>query len=153
MKEERKEDTGATGKSHPVSPRSVDKLLSDSYSYFEVQPQFMKLLQKIHKNTISKMEQRFGVQIVWEENTSHVWVHPARKTSKGDDSCKEGCDEFIDLYQNVIQNVSRNVIQLPSETGGEVIDKTISKFQEDYPAVCERGRKYGSCLRGGRKKP
>ena len=84
------------------------------------------------------MEQSFAVKIVWKENTSQVWVHPARKTSNGNDSCKEGCEEFIDIYKNWIHNVSRNVIQLPSEAGGEVIDNTIKAFQEDYPAVCER---------------
>ncbi|KAK2554435.1 Uncharacterized protein P5673_024148 [Acropora cervicornis] len=133
-----KENTSATGNTHPVSPRSVDKPFSESSSYLEVQPPFMKLLQRIHKNTISNMEQRFGIKIIWEENTSQVWVHPARKTSNGNDSCKEGCDEFIDLYKNVIQNVSRNVVHPPKEAGGELIDKTIIAFQEDHPAVCER---------------
>ena len=133
-----KQNPGATGNSHPVSPRCVDTQFSESSSYFEVQPQFMKLLQKIHKNTISNMEQRFGIKIIWEENTSQVWVHLARKTSNGNDSCKEGCDEFIDLYKNVIQNVSRNVVHPPKEAGGELIDKTIIAFQEDHPAVCER---------------
>ena len=134
---EGKEHTLATGDSHPVSPQSEDKI-SVSSTPFEVQPQIMKLLQKVHKNTISKMEQSFAVKIVWKENTSQVWVHPARKTSNGNDSCKEGCEEFIDIYKNWIHNVSRNVIQLPSEAGGEVIDNTIKAFQEDYPAVCER---------------
>ena len=133
-----KQNPGATGNSHPVSPRSVDTQFSESSSCFEVQPQFMKLLQKIHKNSISNMEQRFGIKITWEENTSHVWVHPARKTSNGNDSCKEGCDEFIDLYKNFIQNVSRNVVHPPKEAGGELIDKIIIAFQEDQPAVCER---------------
>ena len=136
---EGKENTGATGSSRsPVFPRSVDKLFSESSIHFEIQPQFMKLLQKVHKNTISKMEQRFAVQIFWKENTSQVLVHPSRKTSNGNDSFKEGCDKFIDLYKNFTQNVSRNVIQLPSEARGEVIDKTISAFQEDNRAVCER---------------
>ena len=133
-----KQNPGATGNSHPVSPRSVDTQFSESSSYFEVQPQFMKLLQRIHKNTISNMEQRFEIKIIWEENTSQVWVHPARKTSNGNDSCKEGCDEFIDLYKNFIQNVSRNVVRPPKEADGELIDKTIIAFQEDHPAVCER---------------
>ena len=133
-----KENAGASGNSHSVSPRSEDTLYSDSSSSFEVHPQFMKLLQQIHKNTITRMEQRFGVQIVWGENTSQVWVHPARGSLNGNDSFKEGCEEFIDLYKNLIQNVSRNVIELPKEAGGEVIDKTISAIQEDYPAVFER---------------
>jgi len=135
---EGKENTGAIGDSHQVSPQSADTVFSESSSCFEVQPQFMKLLQRVHKNTISKMEQRFAVKIFWKENTSEVWVHPAGKASDRNDSRKEGCDEFIDLYKNFIQNVSRNVIQLPSEVGGEVIDKAINAFQEDYPAIFER---------------
>ena len=137
---EGKKNAGATGNSRPVFPRSVEKLFSESSGYFEVQPQFMKLLKKVHKNTISRMEQRFAVKIFWKENTSQVWVHPAslRKTSNGNDSFKEGCDEFIDLYKNFIQNVSRNVVHPPSKASGELIDKTIIAFQEDYPAVCER---------------
>ena len=133
-----KENAIGSGNSHSVSPRSEGTLYSDSSSSFEVHPQFMKLLQQIHKNTITRMEQRFSVQIVWEENTSQVWVHPARGSLNGNESFKEGCEEFIDLYKNLIQNVSRNVIELPKEAGGEVIDKTISAIQEDYPAVFER---------------
>ena len=136
---EGKENTGAILNSYPVSPQSADTLFSESSSYFEVQPKFMKLLQRVRKNTISRMEQRFAVKIFWKENTSQVWVHPAGKCSDGNDSRTEGCDEFIDLYKNFIQNVSRNVIQLPSEAGGEVIDKAINAFQEHFPAVFERG--------------
>ena len=135
---EGKGNTGAVGDSHQVSPQSADTVFSESSSYFEVQPQFMKLLQRVRKNTISNIEQRFAVKIFWKENTSQVWVRPAGKSSDGNDSRKEGCDEFIDLYKNFIRNVSRNVIQLPSEAGGEVIDKAMSAFQEDYPAVFER---------------
>ena len=135
---EGKENTGAVGDSHQVSSQSADTVFSESSSYFEVQPQFMKLLQRVRKDKISRMEQRFAVKIFWKENTSQVWVRPAGKSSDGNDSRKEGCDEFIDLYKSFIQNVSRNVIQLPSEAGGEVIDKAISTFQEDYPAVFER---------------
>ena len=120
------------------APRSQNIRISKSFGSFEVQPHFMKLLQQVHKNTIGKMEQRFGVKIVWEENTSQVLVYPARKSWIGNDSFKEGCDEFIDLYTSFIQNVNRNVIHTPSELSGVVIDKTISALKKDYPAVFER---------------
>ncbi|XP_068692510.1 uncharacterized protein [Montipora foliosa] len=115
----------------------TDDFLSESTNIFVVQPQFMKLLKLVHKKTLSDMEHKFGVQIVWEENASQVCVRQG-KTSKGNHRLKEGCEEFIDLYKNFHPKVSREAVQLPSEVEETVVHETIMSFQKENPVIFEK---------------
>ncbi|KAL9974231.1 hypothetical protein ACROYT_G011246 [Oculina patagonica] len=77
---------------------AVDNVDSKDLNSFEVQPQFMKLLKRVYKTNLQDIEEKYGVEIVWSENATHVKLHPC-KTPNDPDSYQKGCDAFIDLYQ------------------------------------------------------
>ncbi len=90
---------------------AVDNVDSKDPNSFEVQPQFMKLLKRVYKTDLQDIEEKYGVEIVWSENATHVKLHPS-KTPNNSDSYQKGCDAFIDLYQIVFPNMGREEVEL-----------------------------------------
>ena len=124
---------------HDRAQTQQDKLVSDTTnitepSCFEVQPQFMKLLQRAYKSNLRDIEEKFCVKIAWEENASQLRISP-KHVPNGQNRFQEGCDAFIDLYQ---KSMGREEVELPDEANESRVLQAISSFQNENPVIVER---------------
>ena len=127
---------------HDKAQNQQDELVNDTSnitetSCFEVQGQFMKLLQRAYKSNLRNIEEKFCVKIVWEENASQVRISPKRMP-KGQNRFHEGCDAFIDLYQKFHPTMGREEVELPDEANESRVLQAISSVQNENPVIVER---------------
>ena len=133
---------GYTVKTQGNSSRGLDELSSVTSnitepSSFEVQPQLMKLLKRVHKTDLQGIEENFGVVIFFNENASLVRINP-RRMSNGQNRFQEGCDAFIDLYQKFYPNIGREVVELTNEANDALVLEAVSFVQSKSPVIVEK---------------
>ena len=127
---------------HDRAQNQQDELVNDTSNFtepscIEVQPQFMKLLQRAYKSNLRDIEEKFCVKIVWEENASQVRISPKRM-SNGQNRFHEGCDAFIDLYQKFHPTMGREEVELPDEANESRVLQAISSVRNENPVIVER---------------
>ena len=112
----------------------IDNLDTENLNSFEVQPQFMKLINRVYVKKLRCIEETYGLKIVWIENSSHVQLR-ANRSSSNPLSYQEGCDAFIDLYQSVFPNMRREEVEIESTDDG--IIETINYVETENNVVIE----------------
>ena len=130
---------------HGRAQTQQDELVSDTSniaepSCFEVQPQFMKLLQRAYETNLRDIEKKFCVKIVWEENAYQVRISPQHMPN-GQNQFQEGCDALIDLYQKFHPNMGREEVELPDEANEAHVLQAISSVQNENPVIVEKVKK------------
>ena len=105
---------------------------------FEVEPKFMKLFKRVHKQKLEQIERESHLKIVWAENEARVKIKPTPLTEGT--RYQEGCDAFIDLYQTVHQSMKmkRQVVDIEDIHDDGKIKESITFVESKHPVVIEK---------------
>lgn len=95
----------------------------------------MKLLKRVYKRKLLEIEEKYGVEIVWKDNATHVQLHPGTIPSNPR-SYQKGCDAFIDLYQNFFPNMCREEVELKHADDGAL--EAINSVEAENDVVIEK---------------
>ena len=102
---------------------------------FEVEPKFMKLFKRVHKQKLEQIERESHLEIVWAENEARVKIKPTPLTEET--RYQEGCNAFIDLYQTAHQSMKRQVVDIEDIHDDEKIKEVIAFVESKHPVVIE----------------
>ena len=105
---------------------------------FEVEPKFMKLFKRVHKQKLEQIERESHLKIVWAENEARVKIKPTPLTKET--QYQEGCNAFIDLYQTVRQSMKmkRQVVEIEDIHDDGKIKEAIVFVESKHPVVIEK---------------
>ena len=103
---------------------------------FEVEPKFMKLFKRVHKEKLEQIERESHLKIVWAENEARVKIKPTPLTKET--QYQEGCNAFIDLYQTVHQSMKRQVVDIKDIHDDGKIKESIAFVESKHPVVIEK---------------
>ncbi|XP_022791122.1 uncharacterized protein LOC111330520 isoform X2 [Stylophora pistillata] len=118
----RRGDTTQSKHSFTEAFESEDYSSTNEISYFDVQPQFMKLLEQLYKTELQEIKEKYGVHMVWKSESTQVKIYPTTAEHSG--SYQEGSDAFISLYQAFYPKVRRKVIELKFPYDKKVITES-----------------------------
>ena len=102
---------------------------------FEVEPKFVKLFKRVHKEKLEQIERESHLEIVWAENEARVKIKPTPLTEET--RYQEGCNAFIDLYQTIHQSMKRQVVDIEDIHDDEKIKEVIAFVESKHPVVIE----------------
>ncbi|XP_027046314.1 uncharacterized protein LOC113674039 [Pocillopora damicornis] len=141
FKEERMVQGEDTVKARQNSPENFEQAKKDSQKIveectFEVEPKFMKLFKRVHKEKLEQIERESHLKIVWAENEARVKIKPTPLTKET--HYQEGCNAFIDLYQTVHQSMKRQVVDIEDIHDDEKIKESIAFVESKHPVVIEK---------------
>lgn len=132
----RKGDTAQSKHSSTEVFEGEDYSSINTISSFDVQPQFMKLLEQLYQAELQEIKERHGVRIVWNCKSTKVQIYPTTAEDTG--SYQKGSDAFISLYQAFYPKVCRKVIELKFPYHKEVItENDISSMEAANNVVIE----------------
>ncbi|PFX11753.1 E3 ubiquitin-protein ligase DTX3L, partial [Stylophora pistillata] len=129
------------GKVVDVRPSHARKQFKEDYKerveacILEVEPNFMRLLRRVHKEKLEQIERDYHLRIVWPENEARVEIKPTPLTEET--HYQEGCDAFIDLYQTINHTMKRQVIDVKDIHDDGKIKKT-AFLGSSHPVVIEK---------------
>ena len=103
---------------------------------FEVEPKFMKLFKRVHKEKLEQIERESHLKIVWAENEARVKIKPTPLSEEI--QYQEGCNAFIDLYQTVHQSMKRQVVDIKDIHDDGKIKESIAFVESKHPVVIEK---------------
>ena len=103
---------------------------------FEVEPKFMKLFKRVHKEKLEQIERESHLKIAWAENEARVKIKPTPLTKET--RYQEGCNAFIDLYQTVHQSMKRQVVEIEDIHDDGKIKESITFVESKHPVVIEK---------------
>lgn len=103
---------------------------------FEVDPTFMKLLRRVHKEKLEQIEREYHLRIVWPKNEAQVEIKPTPLTEET--HYQEGCDAFIDLYQTTHHTMKRQVIDVRDIHDDGKIKEAITFVESKHPVFIEK---------------
>ena len=103
---------------------------------FEVEPKFVKLFKRVHKEKLEQIERESLLKIVWAKNEARVKIKPTPLTEET--RYQEGCNAFIDLYQTIHQSMKRQVVDIEDIHDDEKIKESIAFVESKHPVVIEK---------------
>ena len=105
---------------------------------FEVEPKFMKLFKRVHKEKLEQIERESHLEIAWAENEARVKIKPTPLTKET--QYQEGCNAFIDLYQTVHQSMKmkRQVVDVKDIYDDGKTKEAIAFVESKHPVVIEK---------------
>ena len=141
FKEERMVQGEDTVKARQNSAENFEQAKKDSQKIveectFEVEPKFMKLFKRVHKEKLEQIERESHLEIVWAENEARVKIKPTPLTEET--RYQEGCNAFIDLYQTIHQSMKRQVVDIEDIHDDEKIKESIAFVESKHPVVIEK---------------